>query len=139
MSTSLIFSNRRWLTIISLLVVVPLGIFSKFYTGPLQWWFYGYGGAVLYEIFWCLFVFLLIPGKKAVKLIPLWVFIITCIIEFIQLLQTPFLQVLRASFLGKWLLGSTFVWWDFPHYFLGCLLGWFWLQQIWRLGKAKRL
>lgn len=138
MNISTIFNKRRWLTIVSLLVIVPLGILSKSYTGLMQWWFHGYAGAVLYEIFWCLFIFLLIPVKKSVKLIPIWVFFATCIIELIQLLQTPFLDAIRASFFGKWVLGSTFVWWDFPHYFLGSLLGWLWLRQIWRLGKAQR-
>jgi hypothetical protein len=62
--------------------------------------------------------------------IPLWVFSITCVLEFMQLWHPPVLQQFRATFLGRMLIGTTFSWWDFPHYAVGCLLGWFWLRQL---------
>lgn len=131
-------ANIRWLTILSLIIVTPLGFLSKFYQGPLDWWFNDYGGGVLYEIFWCLFVFLLIPKRQAVIKIPIWVFIVTCILEILQLWHPPFLQQIRATFWGRMFLGTTFVWWDFPHYVIGCLIGWLWLKQIWKLSENKR-
>lgn len=129
--------NQRWLTILSLLIVTPLGFLSKLYTGPAQNWFNNYAGDILYEIFWCLFFFLLIPHRKAIRQIPIWVFFVTCMLEFLQLWHPPFLQQIRANFLGRTLLGTTFVWWDFPHYAIGCIIGWLWLQQIWRLPETK--
>lgn len=33
---------------------------------------------------------------------------------------------------------STFSWWDFPHYVLGCILGWLWLRQLQEIGYAKK-
>ena len=43
------------LIIISLLIIIPLGLFSKVYTGVAQGWVNNYAGDILYEIFWCLF------------------------------------------------------------------------------------
>lgn len=127
----------RQLTILSLLIVTPLGFLSKLYYGPGYKWFNDYAGDILYEIFWSLFFFLLIPSRKAVRQIPLWVLIVTCVLEFLQLWKPPLLQQIRATFWGKTLLGTTFVWLDFPHYVIGCLIGWLWLQQIWRLHKVE--
>jgi hypothetical protein len=31
--------------------------------------------------------------------------------------------MLRGTFLGAALLGTTFDWWDFPHYVIGCAIG----------------
>jgi uncharacterized protein DUF2809 len=48
------------------------------------------------------------------------------------------LEEIRATLIGKWLLGSTFSWWDFPHYVLACILGWLWLRQLQKIGYAKK-
>ncbi|WP_232285690.1 ribosomal maturation YjgA family protein [Crocosphaera chwakensis] len=74
--------------------------------------------------------FLFFSSKKAIKLIPIYVFIITCLLEILQLWNPPILALMRSHILGKLLLGTTFSWWDFPHYVIGCLLGWFWLEMI---------
>ncbi|HLO84500.1 MAG TPA: DUF2809 domain-containing protein [Nostocaceae cyanobacterium] len=123
---------------LSLLVVVAMGFFFKYYTGPANQWFNNYGAALFYEIFWCLFAFWWFRSKAAILQIPIYVFVITCIIEFLQLWHPPFLTAIRATLIGKLLLGSTFAWWDFPHYLLGCIFGWLWLQQLQRLNYAKK-
>ena len=123
--------------ILSLLIIVPLGLLSKRYTGFGRSWVNDFSGDILYEIFWCLFIFLLIPSRKAMNQIPIWVFGITCTIEFLQLWHQPDLDSIRSTFLGKLLLGTTFSGWDFPHYLLGCIIGWLWLRQIVRVDKAK--
>lgn len=128
-------STIRLLTMFSLLIITPLGFLSKAYYGPLKEWVNDSGGDILYEIFWCLFFFLLLPNRKAINTIPLWVFAVTCIIEFLQLWETPLLDAIRATFIGRTLLGTTFVLWDFPHYALGCIIGWLWLLQLWRFRK----
>ncbi|MEW6494714.1 MAG: DUF2809 domain-containing protein [Cyanobacteriota bacterium] len=130
-------ASQRLLTILSLLIVTPLGFLSKSYTGLGDEWVNGFSGDILYEIFWCLFIFLLIPNKKTVTLAPVWVFGITCTLEFLQLWKNPFLNALRATFIGRTLLGTTFVWWDFPHYLSGCLIAWLWLRQIWQFDQDK--
>ncbi|MBX9256620.1 DUF2809 domain-containing protein [Desmonostoc muscorum CCALA 125] len=130
--------NQTIYIILSMLIVVPMGFFFKYYAVPGYKWFNDYGGDILYEIFWCLFGFWFFRSRAAVIQIPIWVFVITCIIEFLQLWHPPLLDEIRATFIGKLLLGTTFVWWDFPHYLLGCILGWFWLQQLQKIGYGKK-
>ncbi|MUG98693.1 DUF2809 domain-containing protein [Scytonema sp. UIC 10036] len=124
--------------LLSLLIVITMGFFFKYYVGPAHQWLNNYGAAVFYEIFWCLFAFLFFKGQAAIWQIPLWVFIITCILEFLQLWHPPLLEQFRATLIGKWLIGTTFAWWDFPHYLLGCVLGWLWLQKLPVINDAKK-
>ncbi|WP_193194195.1 DUF2809 domain-containing protein [Nostoc sp. MG11] len=130
--------NQSIFIILSLLIVVVMGFFFKYYTGPAYQWFNDYGAAVFYEIFWCLFAFWFARSRAAVIQIPLWVFVITCILELLQLWHPPLLEEIRTTLIGKLLLGTTFAWWDFPHYALGCVLGWLWLRQLQGIGYAKR-
>jgi hypothetical protein len=116
--------------LIWLIIVTPLGFWSKFYSGPGHHWFNDYGGGVLYEVFWCLVAFFFLPSRKYITPICAWVLIITCILEVLQLWHPPFLQAIRATFIGRTLLGTTFVWWDFPHYVIGCAVAWLLLRTI---------
>jgi len=61
------------------------------------------------------------------------VFIVTCLLECLQLWHPPFLEVLRSGFIGRTIIGTSFVWSDFIYYVLGCLAGWFWLERIRKL------
>ncbi|GFE69657.1 DUF2809 domain-containing protein [Chroococcus sp. FPU101] len=63
-------------------------------------------------------------------MIPIGVFIVTSLLEFLQLWHFFLLQLLRSYTLGRLLLGTTFSEWDFLYYALGCLIGWWWLRQI---------
>lgn len=122
--------KQRLLIIISIIIVVPLGLYSKYYQGLGSEWVNNYGAAIWYEVFWCLFAFYFFYQEKFISLIPIYVFILTCFIEILQLWNLPLLALIRSHVLGKLLLGKTFSWWDFPHYVLGCLLAWFWLRTI---------
>ena len=115
---------------ISLLIITPLGFFSKAYTGIGQKWVNDYSGDILYEIFWCLIFFWFFPSKKASAIIPLGVFIITSMIEVAQLWFDYVPIAIRSHIIWRLVLGSTFVWWDFPHYAIGCILGWLLLSRI---------
>ena len=117
---------------ILLLIIIPLGLFSKAYGGIGQTWVNDYSGDILYEIFWCLCFFWFFPSKKAVVAIPIGVFLVTSVIEVSQLFFHRVPIFLRETIIWKLLLGSTFVWWDFPHYALGCFLGWLLLDRIYR-------
>ena len=125
--------NRKWQIVFLLTIVVVLGLLSKQYTGIGQQWINDYSGDILYEVFWCLFIFLLVPSRQIVDKIPLGVFIVTCIIEFSQLWRSPFLEWIRSYFLGRLLLGTTFAWNDFIHYAIGCIIGWFLLRRVLRV------
>jgi len=128
------FFLRRWVILASLCVVTPGGFAFKFYDGPGRWWFHYYGAGVVYEIFWCLVFFLVWFRRENITKIAVWVLAITCLLEVLQLWHPPFLQSIRSTFVGRSLLGTTFVWWDFPHYVLGCGIGWLWMRAA--LGKA---
>jgi hypothetical protein len=129
-----IVGDRHWLVILSLLSVTFLGLSSKFYRGFARSWVNDYAAGIWYEVFWCLLAFWFVRQKSAIVLIPLGVFALTCLLEFLQLWHPPLLELARSPLIGRFLLGTTFSWWDFPHYAIGSLLGWLWLRQI-----AKRV
>jgi len=119
---------RRWL-LVSLIVIIPLGMATKFYRGWGQWWINDYAGGILYESLWMILVALAWPRLKLWK-VAIAVFLFTCFLEVLQLWHPPLLQAMRSPFLGKLILGTTFVWWDFPHYAIGCSLGWLGLHEL---------
>lgn len=121
--------KRKWI-LVSLCIVTPTGFLFKNYSGLGHTWFNDYGAALLYEVFWCLVAFFFLPNKRYTKAIAISVLVITSILETLQLWQPWFLQEVRSTFLGAALLGTTFVWWDFPHYLLGSLLGWLWMRAL---------
>ncbi len=123
------FLKRKWI-LIALLIVTPAGFLFKFYSGPGHRWFNDYGAGVMYEIFWCMVIFFFYPREKAAAKIAIGVFLVTCFLEILQLWHPSFLQHIRATFFGGALLGTTFIWWDFPHYLLGCFIAWLWTRGI---------
>ncbi len=128
-----LFFRRRLWVIVSLCVVTPLGLWLwGWYRGPWRIWVNYYATGAIYEVFWCLVVFLFRPrGKDAVK-IAAGVFIATCILEVLQLWEAGFLESIRATFVGKALIGTSFVWWQFPYYVAGSLAGLLWLKMLGR-------
>jgi hypothetical protein len=77
-----------------------------------------------------LIVFAILHRKKFINKIPAWVFIITSALEVLQLWHPKFLEMIRSSFIGSALIGTTFSWLDFPHYAMGCFIGWQWLRWL---------
>jgi len=120
---------RRRIAIL-LLFIIPAGFLFKFYPGPGNDWFNNYGAAILYEVFWILLLFFILPKKGLINRIPIWVFVVTCALEFLQLWQPLFLQAIRSVFIGRALIGATFSVWDFPHYLIGCVIGWLLLKSL---------
>lgn len=123
------FLKRKWILLL-LCIITPAGFLFKGYCGPGHKWFNDYGAALPYEVFWCLVIFFFIPARKHATPIAISIFVITSILEILQLWHPWFLQNARSTFLGKTFLGTTFVWWDFPHYLLGCLIGWFSMRAL---------
>ena len=112
-----------------LIVLVPIGFYSKIYSGTGHEWINNKLGGVFYEIFWCLIFFILLPKSKPLGIV-LSVFIITCILEFVQLLNNEFLEIIRSNFIGQTIIGNSFTWNDFPYYMIGSALGYFILNVI---------
>jgi hypothetical protein len=129
-------SRSRTLAIVSLFAIVPGGVYTKFYQGPAADWVNNSLGGAFYEIFWCLLVFLILPNART-WVIALAVVLVTCMLEFMQLWEPAALTYVRGYFLGAALLGTTFSWSDFPYYFVGSAIGWFWLSSL--QNKVSRL
>lgn len=110
------------LAVIVLLILVPVGFFSKLYSGIGHEWINNKLGGVFYEMFWCLVFYILLPKSKPIR-IAIWVFIITCILEFVQLLDNSLLEIIRSNFIGQTIIGNSFTWSDFPYYIIGSFLG----------------
>lgn len=122
-------SKLRILIILFLIVLIPMGILTKFYSGPMQQWINNSLGGLFYEIFWC-FVFAFLFQKARAFNIAIIVFLVTCTLEFLQLWHPPFLEYLRSFFFGRTILGTSFNYMDFPYYAMGSLLGYFMLQFL---------
>ena len=65
-----ILTNIRWRTLLSLTIILSIGLLYSHYRHSI-WWLNQEVGGIFYEIFWCLFAFLLIPTRRAVWQIPL--------------------------------------------------------------------
>ena len=116
-------------TLASLVVIVPVGFYSKFYRGPGAHWVNDSLDGVFYEIFWCLLVSLALPRAEP-RRIAGGVLTATCILEFLQLWHPMFLEAIRSTFIGATIIGTTFDWTDFPYYFAGSGIGWYWLNRL---------
>ena len=118
--------NRRTMLLGALLVA---GLCTRAYTGPGAGWVNNYLGGVLYEVFWCV-----LAGSALARVRPasicLYVFGGTCLVEVSQLWHPSLLEAARATFLGGVLLGTSFDIYDFPHYMLGCLVGFGLLMRL---------
>ncbi len=119
----------KLVTLISILIVVPLGFASKFYAGPGAKWFNDSLGGLLYEVFWCLTISYILIKVKPWK-IAISVFMITCILEFLQLWHPVFLEIIRSTFIGRTIIGTTFIPSDFIYYTIGSITGWAILVKI---------
>lgn len=129
-------SKFKLLLLLSLIVIVPIGFLTKFYTGPAQDWVNDSLGGLFYEIFWCLGFAFLFSKVNPVK-IAIWVFAATCLLEFLQLFHWPILEIIRSHFIGRTILGNSFNWMDFPYYIAGSVIGFFWLMAIRKLSDVN--
>jgi len=118
-----------FLKILILVVIVPIGFYTKFYRGPLQEWVNYSLGDILYEIFWCIVISVLLPRMKVIRIVLL-IFLITSLLEFMQLWHPPLLETIRKTFLGRTFIGNYFVWSDFIYYITGCIVSYFLLIAI---------
>jgi hypothetical protein len=107
--------------LIALAVVTPLGLATKLAPGLDAPWIRFYAGGALYEIFWVILVLAVVPRWTPIR-VALGVLIVTSALEVLQRWSSPTLDAIRGTFPGRTLIGSTFSWWDFPVYVLGCSL-----------------
>ncbi|MBE9491556.1 MAG: DUF2809 domain-containing protein [Bacteroidetes bacterium] len=123
-----------WITILSIIFLFFIGIYTKLYIGPADKWVHDSLGGVLYVIFWCLVVYLIPRTQKHPLIIAICVFTITCFLEVLQLWHPPFLESIRKTFFGQAMFGNSFSWIDFPYYILGAVIGYSWMKIIRKMG-----
>lgn len=119
-------SNLRYRLglLISIIIITPLGYIVRFAGDG---WLNDLFGSVAYQILWVLLLALLAP-QASLLWIAVGVCLASCAIEFLQLWQNPSYLAARATFLGRLILGNTFLWSDFPGYFIGGAMGWAWAK-----------
>ena len=127
------FLSRKW-TLLSLLLLVPAGLATKQYHGPIRFWVNNSLGGVFYVIFWSLLLSLVAPRLRVLQNVVI-VFAATCAVELLQLWHPPVLENFRHTIPGALLLGTTFTWSDFPHYATGALLALVFLPVLSRLER----
>ena len=123
----------RKATVLALLVLVPLGLWTN--TPEIRVALNHSVAGALYVVFFCWLSHLAWPKCPAWQKAS-WVFGVTCALEVTQLWHPPFLDAIRSTFLGAALIGSTFVWMDFPYYLAGALFG-FWTMRESRQGVER--
>ncbi|MGB5849298.1 MAG: DUF2809 domain-containing protein [Ignavibacteriaceae bacterium] len=131
MTLSKISTKQKW-ALILLLLITPLGFYTKIYSGPGASWVNDSLGGVFYEIFWCLLVFLSLLNARA-WVIATSVFIVTCSLEVLQLWHPEFLEIIRSYFIGRTVLGTSFNLYDFIYYFIGIGIGYLILTRLQKL------
>lgn len=129
-------AKKRLIALLLVLVLIPLGLYTKVYSG------FGYEfvnnklGGVFYELFWCLFFYFPFYWVRPLK-ITLWVFLVTSFLEFTQLLNVSFLQVIRSNFIGRTIIGSSFSWTDFIYYAIGSFIGFLTLNRLNKISEVS--
>jgi hypothetical protein len=105
----------------------------KYYRGWAEFRIRFFISGIVYVMLWSAGLFALLPGRKNIWRIPLIVFVLTCGLEFLQLYRPPFLQAVRATLIGAAILGTDFLWSQFPYYIAGAFLSYLTLKLIYSL------
>jgi hypothetical protein len=111
---------RLWPALLTLalgLTTRPLGRVAPYLSDPL--------GGVLYALFLTRLLRVFWPKITPARL-ALGVFLFCAIVEFAQILQTPWLVALRHTLPGNLVLGTGFDPIDLLYYALGSAIGFFW-------------
>ena len=120
--------------IISLILLFVLSIMGfwlwRYYRGWAESWIRFYISGIVYVMILSVSLFAAVPSRKNVLRISLVVFILTCGLEFLQLYKPPVLQAFRATLIGAALIGTCFVWLQFPFYIVGALFSYLLLRFI---------
>ncbi len=125
------FFRRRIYTVICLAASVAIGFWMwRYYDGWGRPWVRYYLSAAVYELIWCLAAFFVWPRRTNIIKIPVAVLVGTCLLEFLQLWKADFLEQFRRTLTGAALIGTDFVWLQFPFYFGGALVSIFLLALL---------
>jgi hypothetical protein len=116
------FSRQFLIKCILLLLLIIAGILTKTLSSNDAGFIRDHLGGIIYVVFWILFFSLVFPAASRTKL-TVWVFLITCCIEFTQLIHTPALDFYRTKFIVQALFGNSFNVMDIIWYFVAAMGG----------------
>jgi hypothetical protein len=108
--------------IAALVCLVGIGLAAKSWRGPAASWVHDSFAGVVYVVFWIVLAKSLAPRARTARVAGA-VLAATCALEALQLFRPPLLEVVRATWLGRALIGTTFSWLDVPHYVAGAAAG----------------
>jgi len=111
----------RLYALVVVLLLTPIGFYTKFYNGPGYNWVNSYAGDIFYPMFWFFVLIFLKPRMSPIKSAVI-IFIFSTLIEFSQLVSFPLLEKIRDTFIGRTVFGVRFVAVDIVYYAVGCLL-----------------
>ncbi|MFP4620785.1 MAG: DUF2809 domain-containing protein [Bacteroidales bacterium] len=115
--------------LVLIVVIAALGVLAKLIPNGGAIWISHQLAGLFYVTELSLIFFLFFP-EHFIFLLVLAAFLITSLVEFIQLWHPAFLEPVRSTLLGHTIIGSTFSWLDFPWYIGGAVLGWFLLKWV---------
>jgi hypothetical protein len=123
------YKNYRIALLIGIVLIIPLGYSVRFATGLGMPLLQDIMGSLAYQILLMFLVAFFCPRTSLVK-VAVWVCVASCVGELLQLWQPPLLQAIRATWVGRIVLGNTFTLSDFPPYAVGSFLGWLGLKWL---------
>lgn len=117
-------SRNRVLWAVCLFAIIVLGLASRKYSFLFPEVFGKYPGDVLWSLMvyfgWALFKPTIPPTRIAI-----YTLITSYLDEFSQLIQVPWLNLIRHTTLGHLILGTGFSWYDIFSYTIGVVIGLF--------------
>ena len=127
--SSLRIKPYRIALVAGIVCIIPFGYGVRFSTTLNAPLLQDITGSLAYQILLMMVLAFIFPRLSLAKC-AVGVFIASTAIEFLQLCKAPFLLALQATWLGRVILGNTFLWADFPTYAIGCALGWIALRAL---------
>jgi len=114
--------RNKVLSAVCILVIIVLGLASRKYNFLFPEILGKYPGDALWSLMvywiWAFFKPAMSPTRIAI-----FTLITACLDEFSQLIQTPWLNVIRHTTWGHLVLGTMFSWYDIAFYVIGVLIG----------------
>ncbi len=126
--------SRLWL-VAGFVAVIILGLASRKYPFLFPVIFGKYPGDALWALMVLLICAFFKPGAATGRL-ALTALAISCLVEFSQLYQAPWINAIRHTTMGHLVLGSTFSWLDMVAYAVGVSAGA--LFDAWAVSRMQR-
>ena len=113
--------------LISLALLVIVGLVMKL--SGVTWLANSFGG-VLWVMFFAGLGLLVRPRCDAAIPAATGAFLLACLVEVSQLSDAVILGMVRRTFPGRLLVGTTFAWSDFVYYLIGAVAAWLLARRL---------